>query len=62
MRILACLTLAFALSGCANFSNRLVVTPSCDRAYMLSLYWKVGISSELAEADAAAVCAAKGGK
>jgi hypothetical protein len=62
MRALYFMIFTLGLTGCANLANRLVVTPSCDKAYALSLYGPVGLSSELSANDTAAVCAARGAK
>jgi hypothetical protein len=48
--------LAFALTGCAQFDNRLVCTVAGDRAYVVSEYMRVGVSARLADQDRAAVC------
>jgi hypothetical protein len=50
------LLLAFALTGCAQFDNRLVCTVAGDRAYVVSEYMRVGVSARLADKDRAAVC------
>jgi hypothetical protein len=50
---------AVALSGCGalpgKFENALTVTLTGDRVFVTSLYGPVGITSELREADAAAL-------
>lgn len=46
------------LPGCATvgkFDNRLTMTINGDRAFVSSLYGPVGITTELSEADAAAL-------
>lgn len=45
-------------TGCATvgkFDNRLTMTLNGDRAFVSSLYGPVGITTELSEADAAAL-------
>jgi hypothetical protein len=61
--IAAVLVAAAALSGCATTSqitdalkNRVACTAAKDKAYFLSLYWRFGISAEVDEADAKAIC------
>ena len=43
------------MSGCASFENRLTTTLTCDRVFVTSLYTRLGITSELSEADAAVI-------
>lgn len=58
MKTAALLLAMLLLSGCAttNFENRLTVTPACDRVFMVSLYWKLGVTTEISEKDLAVLC------
>ena len=51
---------AALLTGCATpigtFDNRLTCSLARDKAYVASLYGPVGITAEIAKADAAVVC------
>lgn len=54
------IALAAALSGCVtlegHIDNRLVCTVAKDKAFMVSEWGPVGISSNIAAKDAAVVC------
>ena len=58
--LLALACLGVLLSGCATpigtFDNRLTCSLARDKAYVASLYGPVGITAEIAAADAAVVC------
>lgn len=49
-----------ALAGCGSLDktleNRVVFTPQCERGFVASLYWKFGLTSEIAPADVSALC------
>lgn len=58
-KTLATLVAAAALSGCAStdaLTNRVACTAAKDKAYFLSLYWRFGVSAEVDEKDAKAIC------
>ena len=59
-RIAACCVVSFALHGCGSLDktleNRVVFTPQCERGFVASLYWKFGLTSEIAPADVSALC------
>lgn len=53
------LLFALLLSGCAStgaFDNRLTTTPDCSRAFVISLYWKIGVASEINSEDVKPIC------
>ena len=60
MRFAICLTLAL-LAGCstleAAFANRVSCSPDRLSAFFTSLYWRLGISAKVDEADAKKLCA-----
>lgn len=57
---LAVMAAAGATSGCASLDgkleNRVVCTVAKDRAFVVSEFGPVGISSKVAEADRAVIC------
>lgn len=44
------------LTGCVTMDNRVACTVAMDKAFFISQYGGLGISSEIAEADAEAIC------
>ncbi len=59
MRSTALLVVLLALAGCGTsttFENRAVCTLDRSSAFVVSRYGPLGISSELAKADVAALC------
>lgn len=60
-KTIATLVAAAALSGCATnvvdgLKNRVTCSAAKDKAYFLSLYWRFGISAEVDQKDAEAIC------
>lgn len=56
--VAALITLAL-LAGCAampKFDNRLVVTPSCDKGYLVVLMGWFGVALQVDEKDTAELC------
>ena len=57
MKRLFVLAALLALTGCAQFGNRLACTPGADKAYVVSEYGgRIGIATKIDERDMAAVC------
>ncbi len=57
--IAALVVAAAALSGCATtdgLTNRVTCSKAGDKAYFLSLYWRFGVSAEVDQRDATAIC------
>lgn len=56
------LALLVMLAGCSTiggtFDNRLTCSLAGDKAYVASLYGPVGVTAEIAKADAAVACKA----
>lgn len=54
------LALLATLAGCSTvggtFDNRLTCALAGDKAYVASLYGPIGVTAEIAKADAAVVC------
>lgn len=55
MKILAVLALA-ALTGCAQFENRVYCSPSGEDAAFVSWYMKWGVAAQVSSKDAVALC------
>jgi hypothetical protein len=57
------LAIAALLSGCAsldgNLDNRVTCTAARDKAYLVSEWWRFGISARVADIDAREICKAK---
>ena len=60
MRKIALILLALTLTGCATLEgkidNRVACTVGKDRAYVVSEYGPIGISSVISQKDAAVIC------
>lgn len=62
MKTVILATLVVLLSGCATFGldgkldNRVVCTVAKDKAFVVSEYGPVGISSTIADQDRAVIC------
>lgn len=57
--VLALLSLSALTSGCASsraLENRIAFTPDCKRGFTASLYGPLGLTTEIAAADVAALC------
>jgi hypothetical protein len=55
MRIIFAIAVLLLLAGCASdklFTNRLACTYAGDKAFVISLYGPIGVTSEIDEADA----------
>lgn len=56
MKKLSILMLVVVLSGCANFETRVACTVSGDKAYSVSEYMQLGISTQVSNKDLPKLC------
>ncbi len=59
LALLLCACLLASCSTTTGFENRIAVSPSCDRAWVVSMYRWFGIATEVDPRDLKAVCPPK---